>query len=211
MDLGRATTLDPGEVRWSGGMEGTVLRAGLRQEQETPLPWVQLGTGVHVGVTDKIEVGGRAWGFGWPGLVTTFGLAADTKYQVHRSRFRGDPHLATGLSFAWHSPAFGDQPWTMLGLTAPLLVGFDVGKSQFVFGPRVSGWFVGSYGQAPIWSGSAGVGAGWSIRKGRFEVFPELYWEYSPISLGGAIPSEGRVGAEGFHLAVGFAWHPNDD
>ncbi|MES2639268.1 MAG: hypothetical protein V4850_07280 [Myxococcota bacterium] len=209
MDLGRATTLDPGDVRWSGGLETSVLRAGVRKEQESPIPWVQLETGVHVGVTEKVEVGARAWGFGWPGLVTTFGVAADSKLQLHRARFRGDPHLATGLSLSWHSPALGNQPWTVLGATVPLLVGFDVGKSQLVFGPRAVGWYVGSYGQEPLWTGAVGVGVGWSIRLGRAELFPEMVWMYSPIQFAGAIHTPERTGAEAFHAALGFAWHPD--
>ncbi|MDP2308550.1 MAG: hypothetical protein Q8P18_21195 [Pseudomonadota bacterium] len=211
MDLGRATTLDPGDVRWSGGLEASVLRAGVRKEQESPIPWVQMETGVHLGVTDKIEVGGRAWGFGWPGLVTTFGVAADSKFQLHRGRFRGDPHLATGLTLTWYSPALGNQPWTLLGATVPLLVGFDIGKSQLVFGPRATGWYVGSYGQTPLWTGEAGAGVGWSIRLGRAELFPELLWMVSPINFDGARHTADRTGAEGFHAALGFAWHPSGD
>jgi hypothetical protein len=76
IDFGRATTLAAGEVRYSGGAELSILAADLRPDQPVPLPWANLSAGVHAGLTDRVEVGGRAWGFGWPGLFTTFGLAA---------------------------------------------------------------------------------------------------------------------------------------
>ena len=100
------------------------------------------------------------------------------------------------------------QGVTPHGATVPLLVGFDVGKSQFVFGPRAVGWYVGSYGQAPLWTGAVGGGVGWSIRLGRAELFPEVVWMYSPIQFAGAIHTPERTGAEAFHAALGFAWHP---
>lgn len=211
MDLGRATTLEKGDVRWSGGFEPSLMTAGLRKDQASPIPWAQLETGVHVGVTDKLELGGRAWGFGWPGWFSTFGVAADAKVQLHTARFRGDPHLATGLSLSWHSPALGGQPWSVFGATVPLLVGFDVKRSQLVFGPRATGWYVGSYGQTPLWTGAVGAGVGWSIRTGHLELFPELVWMYSPLNFDGTRHEPERTGAEALHLGFGVAWHPKEE
>jgi hypothetical protein len=208
IDFGRATTLAAGEVRYSGGAELSILAADLRPDQPVPLPWANLSAGVHAGLTDRVEVGGRAWGFGWPGLFTTFGLAADAKYQITRSRFTGDPNVATGLSLGWHSPALGNQPWTVFSATAPLLVGFDIGKSQLVFGPRAAGYYATSYGQRAIWTGAVGGGVGWSVRLGHAEIFPEVLWMWSPLNWDGALHQDDRYGARGLHAGVAFSWHP---
>lgn len=209
MGLGRADTLARGTWRYDGGVDISVLRADLRADRSAPLPWVQMVTGAHVGVADRVEVGGRAWAFGWPGAFTTFGLAADAKYQVHVAQRRGTPHIAVAASASWQSPALGNTPWTALGLTVPVLAGFDVRESQLVFGPRVAAWVVTAPGQRALFSPGFGAGVGWSGRKERFEVFPELVWMYAPVSWNGALHDPARTGAHSVHAAIGFAWlHP---
>ena len=211
MGLGRADTLARGAWRYQGGMDFSVLRADLREDRAAPLPWVQAVTGVHAGVTDRVEVGGRAWAFGWPGAFTTFGLAGDAKYQLHTSRGGADPHLALGASVSWQSPALGNTPWTVLGLTLPVLAGFDIRQSQLVVGPRMALWYVTSQGQRPLFTPGVGAGVGWSGRKGNFEVLPELVWMYAPVGWNGALQDPARTGAHSVHGAIGFAWRHATD
>lgn len=206
IDFGRATTLDVGEVRYAAGAEGSLLLGDLRPDQTMPLPWANVTAGVKAGVADGIEVGGRGWAFGWPGLFTTFGLAADGKVQVHRSRFRGDPNVATGLSLAWHSPALGNQPWTVLNATVPVLVGFDVGRGQIVLSPRAAGYFATSYGQRPIWTGAVGGGLAWFLPIGDAEIVPEIVWMWSPINWDGTLHQPDRFGARGVHAGFTIGW-----
>jgi hypothetical protein len=207
LDLGRATTLDPGVSRTSVGFEASFSSAGVGENRSAPLPWIQLAGGYHRGLTERVEVGGRAWAFGWPGAFTTFGLAADTKIQLHRSTFAGDPNLATGLSVTWHRPSLGGEPWTVLGATVPLLVGFDTKNGgQVVIGPRVAGWYGTSWGQRPIWTGAAGLGLGWALHVRHHEVFPEFTWMYCPLGWDGTTHDPSRAGTQAAELGVTFSF-----
>lgn len=199
LDLGRATTLGAGETRWSGGAELTTITAVPTSEDAAGIPWLQLEGGWHRGFTPAVEAGARVWGFGYPYWFTTTGAAADVKIQVHRSAFRGDPHLALGASLGWHRPSLGGQPWQVGGLEVPLFVGYDLGRSQLVLTPRLGAWVGGGYGMRTLVTGSGGLGIGVACPVGeRWELTPELLWEWSPIGFDGVVRDGEHVGLTGF-------------
>lgn len=211
MDLGRATTLDPGDWRWSAGSEIAVLRADLRDDTAVPLPWIQFETGAHTGVTERLEVGGRIWGFGLQDYLRSAGAAVDTKVQLHRSTRRGIPHVATGLSLGLQVPELGGTPWFVTSATVPLFVGFDVQKAnQIVISPRASAHLLTAEGQRALFTPGVGVGAGWIIRMGKAELAPELVWTYVPVGWDGTVHAPERTGAHSFQMGVGFSWLMED-
>jgi hypothetical protein len=207
LDLGRATTLPRGTTRYGAGLEASAITIGT--PAGAVLPFLQVETSLHHGLTDRVEVGARAWGLGYAGYFSTFGLALDGKLQLRRSTGRRDPALATGLSVAYYRPALGGTPWNIVGITAPLLVGFDVGRSQLVFGPRASAYVGGSYGQATLVTAGFGAGVGVAIgTSDTFEVTPELTVTWNTLGLNGTVERPGRPGTAAVELGMGVAWGP---
>ena len=202
MDLGRATTLDPGEARWSGGLAYSTISPRLSSETDYTTPWIQLEAGYHRGLGDRWEAGGRAWGMGWPTLFTTVGLAIDGKYQVHR----GAVDLALAASAIYYRPALGGAPWHVGGVQLPLLVGFDMGPHQLVLSPRVGAWAWGAYGQTAQSTWSAGLGVAMAFDLGAVELTPEYAWSWSPVSFNGEVIDAGKLGVSGSEIAVAISW-----
>ncbi len=200
IDLGRATALSAGETRYSAGVETSYLTVSLQPGEAAPAPWAALETGVHHGLGHNFELGARAWGFGLPWLFNTLGVAGDAKLQVVHG---AGPDVALALSLAYHRAALGGTPTHVGEVTVPVLVGFDLGESQFVVSPRFRGGVVGSVGQVPIVLGGGGLGVAWYLPVRRLEVAPEVIVTYSPIALDGEVKSADKRG--GWVIEVGGA------
>lgn len=206
LNLGRATVLAPGEVEVAAGVDATVLSARMGPDTDALLPWPQLALSAHGGVAHDWELGGRAWAFGWPGYFLTLGFAADTKVQVHRSQDPAAPDLALVLSAVYHRPALGGAPWHIGGPQAALLIGCPVGRGELTLSPRAGAWYVTSYGQAPIFTVSGGVGLAWAIPVGRVDLVPEVVWQRSPLHFDGALREPQGRGAGGIELGMSVRW-----
>ncbi|HNC95437.1 MAG TPA: hypothetical protein PKW90_04890 [Myxococcota bacterium] len=206
LDLGRATPLEPGEGMFSSGGGLSAFTPALSARGNAGLPWFQAAAGYHRGVAPGLEIGGRGWIFGLPNWFSTVGGALDSKILLHRSGEGYDPHLSLAPNLLYHRPALGGAPWHILSLQLPLLVGWDLGPSQLVFSPRVAGWYATSYGQAPIWTASAGFGLALHIPVRKVELRPELSWSWAPLGFSGADDDPTRIGAGGIELGFGVAW-----
>lgn len=200
IDLGRATALAAGETRYSAGFETSYLTVSLQPGEATPAPWGALETGVHHGFGHNLELGARAWGFGFPWLVNTLGVAGDAKLQVVHGP---GPDVALALSLAYHRAALGGTPTHVGEVTVPVLVGFDVGRSQLVVSPRFRAGVIGSVGQVPITLGAGGVGLAWYLPVRRVELAPEVIVTYSPIALDGEVKAADKRG--GWEIELGGA------
>ena len=204
LDLGRATTLQPGEDRFSAGTHSTLISPSLTPQSDTTVPWLQLETGWHRGLAPGVEVGTRVWGMGWPGLFTTAGVAADAKFQLGR----GVVDVALAPTLLYYRPAFGGAPWHIGSAQTTLLIGVNLGPHQLIVSPRAAGWAWGGYGQAPQAALSGGLGIGVAIDLGVLDLTPELAWGWSPIAFDGEVKSEGRRGLDGTELGVTISYHP---
>lgn len=169
---------------------------------------MQLGLGYHRGVTDRVELGGRLWGFTVPTAFTTWGAAVDGKVGIIRHEpGRGKFNLSAGLSLAYHQPRYGGQPYHVLGGTLPVLLGWSLGRHELMLGPRVSHYVITAYGMNTVNAFYAGGSLGFAIRiKETFDLFPEAVAMWSPTSLNGEEEVDSRVGVGMFQLGLGFNW-----
>ena len=209
--FGRASTLERGKVQAQAAVTASVASVQMSPGTPVPLPWLDVEAGVHYGLTDDFELGARLWGIGIRGLAT-WGVAADTKLRLVRSGGEGDGgddaargwHLSVALSPGYHQILFGGTPTHLFTLTLPVLIGFDVGRSQLVFGPRVVGNVWTGQGQGAIETISGGLSVGWSIALGRkWTIMPEVVLLWSPVSFNGEVDDEDQTGAGFLHVGVG--------
>lgn len=108
--FGRARVLpeDTGEL--GGLVQGTLTSVKLSPGDPVPLPWVQLGLGYHEGLGGGLEVGGRLWVSSLLSA-TTFGVAADAKYQLDQASGPTDRFdLAVGASLSYQRDTLGGWP-----------------------------------------------------------------------------------------------------
>lgn len=206
LDLGRATVLSPGEARASAGTSLVVTSPRLAAETYVPLPWVQLHGGWHRGLPGDWEVGGRAWGFGWPNVFSTFGLAFDAKRQLRRGVGPVDPDLALLVSPSWYRVAVGGTGSHVLGLDVPLLAGYRIQEHQLVLAPRVGGWLLLGESQAPLVTASVGAGVAFAFDVGRVELVPQLSWRWAPVGFNGEASDARNVGLAGFETGLAVSW-----
>ncbi len=208
LDLGRATTLEPGVSRIGTGTELQLLRIDQRPGEATfPAPWIQVTAGWHLGLPKDWEVGARAWGMAIPYTVSSVGLAVDAKHLVHRSGGKAGPHIAVGASAWWHAPSLGGAWWHVGGLTLPVFLGYDIKRSQLVLTPRVVAALESSYGQAPVSMFALGAGVAWDLAVGkRLHVTPEVAWTWSPLGFDGEVQTADRTGARNFETGIGISW-----
>lgn len=202
LDLGRATTLAPGETRWSVTGEGSLIGQELAPENPNQVPWGQVGAGWHTGVSERLEVGARVSGFGIPGYFSTFGVSGDSKIQV----VRGGTDIAVGLDATYYRPSLGGAPWHLGALVLPIFFGWDVGRGQIVASPRGSVWVAGSYGQEPIVVPGAQVGLAWVIAAGPIELTPELVGGYAGVGFDGTVHDPDRTGAWALEGGMSIGW-----
>lgn len=208
--LGRATALRPGQTRLGVALIPSFESAQLRPEQPATGPWARFLLGVHAGVSDRLELGGRAWFITIPTLGTEVGGAVDAKLSLRRppDGAKGTS-LSAALSLTYDQPRMPGAPWHVLGASLPLLIGFDVGsRHQLVLGPRVAVQGVGAYGMEPIVYPGFGISVGFFGRvKETFDISPELVLMWAPIPWGGeGTDSSRRIGASSIQLALGGGW-----
>lgn len=170
--MGTARTLPKGKGQFFVAPGGMVLKDFQRdstgQYESFGLPTVEFGG--RYGVADGVEVGGKVW---------MMGAELDTKLALLRA-----PTADAGLDVAL-APAIslypftsGDQNATYGWLHLPLLVGVNLGGSQLVLGPRVSGMLVTGSGDdiSALWLGGS-IGYAWKVGDG-FRILPELSVAY---------------------------------
>lgn len=205
--FGRATTLPRGELQGQAGLNLTLGAAQTAPGSRTPLPYLDLLAGLHHGLTDDVEVGGRLFGMGIRGL-GFWGVAADTKVSLLRSDDEGSGgNIAAAAGASYHQIVVGGTPTHLFALTIPLLFGVDLGRDQLVFGPRVMGQVWTGQGQGSIETMSYGLSVAYSIAIGeRWELSPELVWMGTPISFNGEVHGDDRYGAGFLHVGIGGAY-----
>lgn len=205
--FGRASTLGEGELEAQGALTASVASMQAAPGDPTPLPWLDLELGVHYGLTEDVDVGGRLWGVGIRGL-GTWGAALDTKVALLTSDEQGTGwNIAVAGAASYHQILVGGTPTHLLSLTIPVLFGHDFGKSQLVFGPRVVGNLWTGQGQGTIETLSYGLSVGYSIGIGdRWQLMPELVLLATPVSFNGEVHDEDRYGAGFLHLAIGGSY-----
>jgi len=205
--LGRARTLDKGQYRVGFGLETDFLTPKAWEQSGATLPWIQMNAGYHRGVTDRVELGGRAWGLAVPGAFTTWGLGGDAKVAILRPEERRKVSVAAGLSLAYHQPRFGGQPYHVFGGTLPLLVGLPLGRHELTFGPRVADYVIAAYGMNTVNTFYVGGSLGLAIRiRETFDLVPEVVAMWSPVGLGGETDDTSQVGVGMLQLGLGFNW-----
>jgi hypothetical protein len=203
--FGRARVLpeDTGEL--GGLVQGTLTSVKLGPGDPVPLPWVQLGLGYHEGLGGGLEVGGRLWVSSLLSA-TTFGVAADAKYQLDQASGPTDRFdLAVGASLSYQRDTLGGWPWHGATLAVPLLCGWNLGRHQLVFGPRVGAAFGTSQGQNPLLLGYGGLSLAFAAQlTERLTFTPELVLLYSPVSFNGTLDDPERKGASLLELGFGL-------
>ncbi|HSN98794.1 MAG TPA: hypothetical protein VLS89_10935 [Candidatus Nanopelagicales bacterium] len=206
--MGRARTLDKGKHRIGFSAEADFLTPEAWKESGATLPWAQVGLGYHRGLSDRVEVGARLWGFTIPTAFTTLGGAADLKVAVLRpEEGRGDLNIAAALSLSYHNASYGGQPYHVFGGTLPVLFGVKLGRHELVLGPRVANYTISAYGMNTVNAFYMGGSLGFAARyRETFDFFPEAVAMWSPISLNGEEEVESRVGVGMFQLGFGFNW-----
>jgi hypothetical protein len=201
--LGRATTLAPGVAQFTPALELSLVSVKNESSQGTSAPWVLLGVGYHRGVSERVQLGARIWGFGWPNYLTTLGVAFDAKFQL----YRGEKwHVALAPSLKYHAVALADSPWNIFALEIPLLLGFNFGKHQLVFGLRATDTFLTGRGTNAInalWVG-AHMGVSWRVHRSA-ELMPEIGLLYSPVPFNGETADANRNGASIIHVGLGVS------
>lgn len=194
LGLGRARTLDAGKTRGSVGLELDALSPHSSDQQSPILPWVLTRVGVHHGVTDRVEVGGRFWAFALPNSLVTVGGAVDGKIALVRAERPSDRiNVSLGLSASYHQPRYGGNAYHVFSGTTPLLVGIRVGPHELVLSPRVAEYVWTSYGQntATAFYFGGGIGIAMQVDR-RFELMPEVAALYSMTSFDGEASDERR-------------------
>ncbi|MSQ00644.1 MAG: hypothetical protein EXR71_01980 [Myxococcales bacterium] len=153
LELGRATPLAPGEVRFAagaaaGGVPTSTVSAGAR-----------FAAALHAGVAPGVEVGGGLaaavalsalpLGFTDAAIDAKLRLGKETDSRVHVAL---NPRLRIGYAGASWSPRSAELP---------LLIGLDVGRGQLVAAPR-AGLLVG-LGEQPGVLPQSGMSLGWAV------------------------------------------------
>lgn len=185
--MGTARTLPKGKGQFFVAPGGMVLKDFQRdstgQYESFGLPTVEFGG--RYGVTDGVEVGGKVW---------MMGAELDTKFALLRAP-TDDAGLDVALAPAVSLYPFtsGDQDATYGWLHLPLLVGVNLGGSQLVLGPRVSGMLITGSGDdiSAVWLGGS-VGFAWKVGDG-FRILPELSVAYPAHVTVGATTSTDLV------------------
>ncbi len=201
--LGRATTLSPGVYQFTPTVEATLVSVKNDATSTTTAPWLTPGVGYHRGVTDRLELGARAWAFGLTNYLTTAGLALDGKFQL----FKGVAwHIAVALSLKYHAVALADSPWHIVAVEVPVLFGLNLGPHQLVLGMRVVDQLLTGQGTNPVNTAWVGAHLGVAIRvHPSAELMPELGVLYSPVRFNGETRDEQRTGASVLHLGLSVA------
>lgn len=206
--IGRATVQAKGHTRVGLALVPSFESVVLRPEQPTTGPWGRLLGGVHHGVADNVEIGGRLWWLSIPTVGTEWGLAFDSKIALRRPPNGHGTHITLAPSVSYQQPSMPGAPWHIFGAHLPLLFGFDAGRHQFVLAPRLSFQAVGAYGMESIAYPGFGASFGFFGRVRRtFDISPELVLMWAPVPFGGvANADKTRVGASSLQLSLGGSW-----
>ena len=203
---GRARVLPVGRNEVTFAPEVTLLSTKITPEGVT-LPSLQLGLGYHRGVTQRLELGGRVWGFGVERAdLRTWGAALDAKIQLQwQDPLTGGADIAVAPSGGYHQMKLGGTPEHFAFASVPLLVGLPVGRRhQLVFGPRVAWhawWGESQRAQRHVFYGGS---VAFALALGeRFVFIPELVLLWSPIQFGGEAPQAEQKGATYMSLGLG--------
>ncbi len=208
---GRARILPPERDEIALAPEISLIGTKLTEEGIS-LPSLQLSLAYHRGVSERVEVGARVWGFSIERAgLESWGAAIDAKFQLRRGDLSGGgPDMAVGLSTGYHRLALGGTPEHLAFVSAPLLFGFEVGaRNQLVFGPRLAWqtwWGESQKAQRHLfYGGSLGFAWMWGPR---WTFTPELVFLWSPIEFGGEDARAQLVGASYLSLGLGvsFGW-----
>lgn len=208
LGMGRARTKDAGKTELGAGLEFDFASAGQGVDATLPVPWAHATIRAHHGVHDRVELGARAWGFGFPNSAVTYGAALDAKFGIYRpSPAESRWQIAAAVSPSYHQILYADAPNHVFGVTVPVLVGYTFGKHELVFGPRVADFVSTSYGQETIHSVWPGGSVGFAVALGeRLELFPELVLLHSPLSLNGESAADDRRGITLAQMGMGVGF-----
>jgi hypothetical protein len=159
-----------------------------------------LGGGFAYGIAEGVELGARVWGVYTPNFLTSFGGSLDSKWQLSRGKI----DVALASSVGYHQLTLGGAPWHTFHATLPLLFGWNLGRHQLVFGPRVADYLLTAYGQNTVNSfwGGLSLGFAWRVSE-RIDLLPELVILYSPVNFGGRVDPDDRRGATLTTLGLG--------
>jgi hypothetical protein len=186
LDLGRATTLRPGEVQVGGGLAAVGGASdGVAGDASLSDAYLIAGAGVRGGVAPRVEVGGDVQLSGYPFGTHTAG-SLDVKLELSTPGTGGwhlavDPRVRVAAfrlgGGADGEPAFYGE--------LSVIVGVDVGPHQLLAVPVVGMW-------SPFERGLyAALTLGASIRAGPIECIPGLTASRS-------------IASEGFGLSAGL-------
>jgi hypothetical protein len=165
--MGTARTLPRGKGQFFVAPGAVVLRDFQRDtsgaNDSVAFPSTEVGG--RYGVTDRFELGAKAW---------SLGVEIDTKFQLARSETPdAGVDLAVAPAISVYPFFAGDTDATYAYLHLPLLVGVNTRGGQLVLGPRVSNLFVkGSGGNINVVLLGGSLGYAWKIGDG-FRLLPE--------------------------------------
>lgn len=203
---GTARTLPPGESELGAGLELGLGLPKIAPTHHAPIPWPQFVLGYRRGLTDRLDVGGRVWGFGLP-ILYTVGVEADAKIALKKAEAttRGiDYTLDPAISY--HQVSFGHAPTHSPIVQAPLLIGINTnGGDQFVVGPRVGyqGVFGKDLNSIHLFLWGTNVAYSWKVAQ-KLRLFPELVFLHSPVSFNGLENDGQRRGLTIFQIGLGM-------
>lgn len=206
--IGMARTLEPGEHRLGGGLELGLGLASTSPTYDIPLPWPQLVIGYRGGLSKRVDLGARGWGFGLRGF-RTFGGEVDVKIALKKAASVEDGvDVTLDPRLSYHQAAIGRSPLHALSIRLPLLIGVNTGGGdQFVLGPSIMETVVLGPDLHPIdyLGGGVSVGYGVSVAEG-IRVLPEVAMSYSPVSFNGTLEDQDRRGLTTLHLGFSVTY-----
>lgn len=201
LGLGPARVLEPGVVAVSGGVSVDQVSAQLAPGTPTRLPWPMAQVGVRVGVTERVELGARAWGLGLEPYFGAYGAGLDAKVAWKT----GPKPVSLGLVLDAHRPGYTGIPWFVGTLQVPLYLDLPTRRSRWTLSPRVGAWVVAGGGQHPIATGSLGLGVRYAAPIGdRWALVPEWVVACAPVGFDGAHPDPTQRGLCGSQLGLTF-------
>ena len=184
LDMGRATPLQPGQARFAAGV---ALGVGAPSSEDSTVsgPAGRVAASAHVGVVPGVELGGGVGMGVATGLFAVPDVMVDAKVRLgapEAGRFHKslNPRVRWGLS--------GSTP--IFEVDLPLLLGWDVGRGQVVFGPHVGA--LGRLDDVDV-RVQAGLRAGWVTAAGpHLEIAPAVALDWlgsfeSPTGSGVAV------------------------
>lgn len=206
--MGRAKVLPASSVQAGGTFEVQIGSAQLTADTTVPLPAYVLGGVARLGLGNNLEMGARVVGGAFPSI-DAIQAGVDLKYQYLK---HGDFYFAVQLSETWERFSLQGSPIYSLvtGLGAP--IGYEIGKNELTFVPKIHHAFVFGEGFNPIevWWLGASIAYHWMVTDS-LELTPDVAFAGSDVGFNGTRPEDSSSGASLFQIGLSLNYQFDGD